>query len=173
MHVMVTFRHVDPSDGLRRHAEAKLRRVGKLLRGAAEAHVILSVVKRRHVAEVQVSADHVNTTATEETDDLYSAIDLAVDKLVRQVKRRAEKIRERKGAGTRPRATPAAGPSPRPAGIRTQRVAVKPMSIEEAVLQFGRANRDFLLFRNASTDAVSLLYRRKDGGFGLLVPELS
>jgi len=171
MHVIVTFRHVDPSDGLRRHAETKLRRLGKLLRGAAEAHVILSVVKRRHVAEVQISADHMNTTATEETDDLYSAIDLAVDKLVRQVKRRAEKHREHKGGVAVARTTPVERPR-RTTGIRTQRVAVKPMSVEEAVLQFDRSKSDFLLFRNASTDAVSLLYRRKDGGFALLVPEL-
>ena len=172
MHVMVTFRHVDPSDGLRRHADSKVRRLGKLLRGAAEAHVILSVVKRRHVAEVQVSADHVNITATEETDDLYSAIDLAVDKLKTQIKRRAEKSRERKPAVV---VAPAVEPEPaRPsARIRTQRVAVKPMSLAEAVLQFDRAKSDFLLFQNAATDAVSLLYRGKDGAFALLVPELS
>lgn len=107
MHVMVTFRHVDPSDGLRRHAETRLQRLGKLLRGTAEAHVILSVDKRRHVAEVQISADHMSMTATEETDDLYSAIDLVVDKLVRQAKRHTEKHREHTGETVRS-GTPAA-----------------------------------------------------------------
>lgn len=171
MHVMVTFRHVDPSDGLRRHADAKVRRLGKLLRGAAEAHVILSVVKRRHVAEVQVSADHVNITATEETDDLYSAIDLAVDKLKSQIKRRAEKSRERKGGVPAGRAVAPEAVS-RTTRVPTQRVAVKPMSLDEALLLFGRSKSDFLLFRSTATDAVSLLYRRKDGGLALLVPDL-
>ena len=114
MHVIVTFRHVDPSDGLQRHAEARLHRLGKLLRGAVEARVILSVVKRRHFAEVQVVADHLNTTAAEETDDLYSAIDLAVDKLVRQVKRHTEKHREHGGETVRA-GTPAPERTRRPA----------------------------------------------------------
>jgi putative sigma-54 modulation protein len=175
MQVMVTFRHVEPSEGLRRYADEKAQRVHKYLRRPIEAHVTLSVEKQRHIAEVQVSANHLNITATEETDDLYSAIDLAMSKIERQIKRRVAKYKDHKGAdsvaaerratrGTRERST---------ARIRTQRVAVKPMSVDEAVLELKLQKNDFLLFRNAATESVSVIYRRKDGNYGLIEPELS
>ena len=87
MQVMVTFRHVEPTDGLRQYAEEKVQRVHKFLRRPIEAHVILSVEKTRHIAEVLVTANRLNITATEQTGDLYSAIDLAMSKVERQVKK--------------------------------------------------------------------------------------
>ena len=75
MHVSVTFRHVEPTAALRTYAEEKLVRVKKYLRRPVDAHVILSVSKERHVAEITLKADHVTMFAQEETHDLYSAID--------------------------------------------------------------------------------------------------
>lgn len=173
MQVMVTFRHVEPSPGLRRHAEKRVQRIRKFLRDPIEAHVILAVMKHRHVAEVQVSADHLNLTATEETDDLYSAIDLAVTKVERQIDKRVAKRKNHKGANAAAAARALTGP---PAGammIRTQRVAVKPMAIDEAVLHLKRSKSDFLLFKNAANDCVCVIYRRKDGHYGVIEPEPS
>jgi putative sigma-54 modulation protein len=173
MQVMVTFRHVEPTAGLRRHAEKKVRRVLKFLREPVEAHVTLSVIKHRHVAEVLLGADHLNLSATEETGDLYSAIDLVMDKIERQIEKRVAKHKKHKGEG---RST-AAAMTPREAGggqtIRTQRIAVKPMSLDEAVLQLKRSKSEFLLFRNAANDTLSVVYRRKDGNYGLVEPEPS
>jgi putative sigma-54 modulation protein len=175
MQVMVTFRHVEPSEGLRRYADEKAQRVHKYLRRPIEAHVTLSVEKQRHIAEVQVSANHLNITATEETDDLYSAIDLAMSKIERQVKKHVAKYKDHKGANnvaTERRA--ARGTRERNAArIRTQRVAVKPMSVDEAVLELKLQKNDFLLFRNAATESLSVIYRRKDGNYGLIEPEPS
>ena len=174
MQVMVTFRHVDPTDGLRSYAEEKVQRIHKYLRRPIEAHVILAVEKQRHIAEVVVTANHVNITATEETDDLYSAIDLAMGKVERQAKRHAAKYKEHKG-GTPTAATatpPADADRPRPA-IQTQRVTVNPMSVDEAVIQLKVLKDDFLLFTNAATETLSVLYRRKDGNYGLIEPDLS
>lgn len=171
MQVMVTFRHVEPTDGLRQHAEEKVQRVHKYLRHPIEAHVILTVEKQRHIAEVQVSANHLNVTATEETDDLYSAIDLAMSKIERQVKKHTAKFKDHKGpsnAAATPAENERAG-----ATIHTQRVAVKPMSVDEAVMQLKLQKNDFLLFTNAATDALSVVYRRKDGNYGLIEPEQS
>lgn len=173
MQVMVTFRHVEPTDGLRAYAEEKVRRVHKYLQHPIDAHVVLVVEKQRHIAEVQVTASHLNIIATEETGDLYSAIDLAMDKVERQVKKHVEKHKDHKGPG------PAAGVAHSPAeerndgAIRMQRVAVKPMSVDEAMLQLKMAKNDFLLFRNAANETLSVLYRRKDGNYGLLEPEAS
>ncbi len=174
MQVMVTFRHVEPTDGLRHYAEEKMQRVHKFLRRPIEAHVILSVLKHRHVAEVQVSANHLNITATEETDDLYSAIDLAMSKLERQIKKHVAKVKARKKVntiGTAVAAAPVAGGA---GGVlRIERVAVKPMSVDEAVMHLRMRRNDFLLFQNAATDTLSVVYRRKDGSYGLIEPEPS
>jgi len=174
MQVMVTFRHVEPSDGLRTYAEEKVQRVHKYLRRPIEAHVVLSVEKQRHIAEVLVTGSHLNITATEQTDDLYSAIDLAMSKVERQIKRHVARYKEHKGANHV--STPALEPATRSgntAVIRTQRVAVKPMSVDEAVLQLKMAKNDFLLFKNAANEMLSVIYRRKDGNFGLIEPERS
>ena len=172
MQVMVTFRHVEPTDGLRHYAEEKMQRVHKFLRRPIEAHVILSVVKHRHVAEVQVSANRLNITATEETDDLYSAIDLAMSKLERQIKKHVAKVKAHKGANN---SSTAAAAAPAAGGriIHIERVAVKPMSIDEAVMHLRMRKNDFLLFRNDATDTLSVIYRRKDGSYGLIEPEPS
>jgi putative sigma-54 modulation protein len=171
MQIMVTFRRVEPTEGLRQYAEEKMRRVHKFLRRPIDAHVILSVLKHRHIAEVQVSANHLNITATEETDDLYSAIDLAMSKLERQIKKRVAKVKDHKGAAT----TVAAAPTNGPGGslIRTERVALKPMSVDEAIMQLRMRKNDFLLFKNAATETLGVVYRRKDGTYGLIEPEPS
>jgi len=176
MQVTVTFRHVEPTDGLRSYAEEKVQRVHKYLRHPIDAHVILAVEKQRHIAEVQVNASHLNITATEETGDLYSAIDLAMDKVERQVKKHVEKHKEHKGpsvATATAEAQQAPAPERNGGAIRTQRVTVKPMSVEEAILQLKTAKNDFLLFRNASNEILSVVFRRKDGNYGVLEPEAS
>ena len=173
MQVMVTFRHVEPTEGLRQHAEEKVQRVRKYLRRPIEAHVTLTVEKQRHIAEVQLSANHLNITATEETDDLYSAIDLAMSKIERQVQKHTAKYKEHKGPNNSAANALTAERDRADATIHTQRVAVKPMSVDEAVMQLKLQKNDFLLFTNAATDALSVVYRRKDGNYGLIEPERS
>ena len=173
MQVMVTFRHVKSTKGLRQHAEEKVQRAVRFLHRPIDAHVILSVEKQRHIAEVQVTGSHLNLTATEETGDLYAAIDLAASKLERQVKKQMAKYKDRKTSNHA--AAPRTGDDGKRAGavIHTQRVAVKPMSVDEAVLQLKMIKNDFLLFKNAATEILSVVYRRKDGNFGLIEPEPS
>ncbi len=173
MQVMVTFRHVEPTDGLRQHAEEKVQRVHKYLRRPIEAHVTLSVEKQRHIAEVQVSANHLNITATEETGDLYSAIDLAMSKIERQIKKHVARFKDHKGTNNTAVSKLVAEKERSGATIHTQRVPVKPMSVDEAVMQLKLRKNDFLLFTNAATDALSVVYRRKDGNYGLIEPERS
>lgn len=173
MQVIVTFRHMEPTEGLRQHAEEKVQRVHKYLRRPIEVHVILAVEKQRHIAEVQLRANHLNITATEETNDLYSAIDLAMGKIEQQVKKHTAKHKDHKGPNNAA-ARPLAMENERSgATIHTQRVAVKPMSVDEAVMQLKLVKNDFLLFTNAATDALSVVYRRKDGNYGLIEPERS
>jgi len=183
MQITVTFRHVDPTPALREHAEDKLgRMVRKYLRRPVEAHVILSVSKERHVAEITLQADRVKMFAKEETHDLYAAIDLSVAKLEHQAQKLKAKREEHKGpsgargnAGVKVTASVLAadrrGPGGAPEVIRCQRIPAKPMSIEEAVAQLGASRDEFLAFTNASNQTVAVLYRRKDGNYGLIEQE--
>ena len=182
MQVTVTFRHVDPTPALRAYAEGKLTRVvKKYLRRPGDAHVILAVAKTRHTAEITLQADHVPLFAKETTTDLYSAIDLAVEKLEHQAQKLKARRKEHKGqSGARAAASAvtkaAAGkakPARRKSGsvIRTRRVSAKPMPVDEAVARLSESQEEFLVFTNAANQLLSVLYRRKDGNFGLIEPE--
>jgi ribosomal subunit interface protein len=94
--VTVTFRHVDPSNAIRGYAERKFAHLGKFLKRACEAHVILSVDKYRQSGEVTVKSGRLSATAEQESKDLYSVIDLLEDKVIRQLTRHLEKIAARK-----------------------------------------------------------------------------
>jgi putative sigma-54 modulation protein len=173
MQINVTFRHVDPTPALKAHAEEKLERmVKKHLRRPVDAHVILSVSKERHAAEITLQADHVTMFAKEETTDLYAAIDLAVGKLEHQAQKLREKRKEHKGPSGEARshaddgAAPEAG-SARPRVI-ARRVSAKPMAVDEAVSTLGRTGDDFLVFTHAGSQQLAVLYRRKDGNYGLI-----
>jgi len=173
MQVLVTFRHMDATNALREYAEHKVARVHKLMRHPVEAHVVLWVEKRRHFAEITLSGEHLHVNATEQTGDLYSAIDLAMDKIERQLHKHITKRKTRKHA--LPAAESAAPPPARRARtprVTSERVAIEPMSVADAVRRLGRNSGEFLLFQNEATDTLNVLYRRKDGGFGLIEPEL-
>lgn len=181
MRIAVTFRHVPPTPALRAYAEEKLERVRKYLRRPTDAHVILSVAKERHVAEITLQADHVTMFAQEETHDLYSAIDLALDKLEHQAQKLKAKRRSHKGPAASRRETRAAVVEPpqgraprrpdRPEVVRSDEMAAKPMSIDEAAEELWRSRSELLVFRNARNQSLAILYRRKDGRFGLIEPE--
>ena len=179
MHVTVTFRHVEPNAALRAYAEEKLARVKKYLRRPVDAHVILSVAKERHVSEITLKADHVTMVAQEETHDLYSAIDLALDKLEHQAQKlKAKRRSHRGGRGGEPAGVTssvlAAEPGTPGAGravIRTQRIPAEPMSVEEAVERLAATRDEFLVFTNAASQNLAVLYRRHDGNYGLIEPE--
>jgi putative sigma-54 modulation protein len=92
--VAVTFRHTQPTDALKHYAEQKIHRIARHFSLSLEAHVVLSVdSKERHIAEVELHTRGAMIHGKEETDDLYSAIDLVIDKLQRQVQKQKEKIK--------------------------------------------------------------------------------
>jgi putative sigma-54 modulation protein len=181
MEIRVTFRHVHPSNGLREYAEKKVARLERFAHVLLDAHVILSVEKQRHCAEIQVSGRNLQVTAIEETTDLYSALDLALDKVERQIKKHDEKRKNRKplrSNSTRGRLTNVSGQEARTHetvldGVRlsSERVAVKPMSVDEAALQLEQGGGPFVLFRHDGTDEFAVLYRAKDGSLRLIQAE--
>ncbi|MGD9193927.1 MAG: ribosome-associated translation inhibitor RaiA, partial [Desulfobacterales bacterium] len=94
MQTSVTFKNLDPSENLKSYVSDKLDRFDKFLDNPAEANVVLSVEKFRHIAEINIGGDRLTIIGKEETDDMYSAIDMVLDKLEKQIKKNKQKIRD-------------------------------------------------------------------------------
>jgi putative sigma-54 modulation protein len=174
MKIEFTGRQTEVPDEVRRLAERKLQKVGKLLPSLTRAHVILSADKHRQVAEVSVHSRHLDLTAVEVTTNPRLSVAGAVDKLLRQAQRQRARRRERKGSASPRLVSPAperGGDGGVPRVVRTRRVAVKPMTLEEAALEMGARSDGVLVFRDAATERVGVLFRRKDGNLGLIEPE--
>ena len=180
MQIAVTFRHMDVSEPVKSYVEEKLARVKKYIEEPIDAQVALSVEKKiRHHAEVTIVAKGITIKGSEETSDMYAAIDLVVDKIERQLKRYKEKIKAHKPAAERGRevqktvisAESIEEGAAQPTIIRTRNFPVKPMSVEEAVMQMDLLHKDFLVFTDATSEEINVVYRRKDGNFGLIVPQ--
>jgi len=175
MKTSVTFKNLDSSDNLRSYVSDKLDRFDKYLYNPAEASVVLSVEKFRHIAEININGDRLNINGKEETEDMYSAIDMVLDKLEAQIKKNKEKTHDRRtGAKFRERADSSTetfmGEDDVERQIKIQNIEYKPMDIDEAVMQMDLVDDNFLVFTNARTDSINVLYRRKDGHFGLIQP---
>ncbi|RPJ81312.1 MAG: ribosome-associated translation inhibitor RaiA, partial [Deltaproteobacteria bacterium] len=96
MQTSVTFKNIDSSDHLKSFIQDKLNRLDKLLDNPAEANVVLSVEKFRHIAEISLIGDRLNIVGKEETNDMYSAIDMVLDKLETQLKKNKQKMKKRR-----------------------------------------------------------------------------
>jgi len=148
----------------------KLAKLEPLLPSIVETKAVLSREKHRKTVALTVVAKHHIFRSEETAGDLASAVDTAVDALARQVRELKDRVKNRKGRGGR--RTPAVA-TRSPEGtpdVVVRRVALKPMPLAEAVTELGAEGDDFLVFTNASTDTVNVLYRRKDGGLGLIEP---
>ncbi|MDR3567571.1 MAG: ribosome-associated translation inhibitor RaiA [Syntrophobacteraceae bacterium] len=176
MQITLSFRHIDPSDALKQYVEDKLSRLKKYLEEPVEVHVVLRGEKFRRIAEVSIDASGLRLNGAEETDDMYSAIDLLVDNLESQAARKGkEKIsRRRSGPGVKEsiatiEPTQEGQKSEQePRVIRTEQVHAKPMHLDEAVMQLNLMTREFMVFTNRATNRVNVLYKRKDGNLGLI-----
>ena len=175
MQTSVTFKNIDPSDHLKAYVSDKLDRFDKYLDNPAEANVVLAVEKFRHIAEINIAGDRLTIVGSEETNDMYSAIDMALDKLETQIKKSKQKIRERRLASKNRNRSLLDVADNLPdedaeRQIKIRNIEYKPMDIEEAVLQMDLIEDNFLVFTNARNDQINVLYRRRDGHYGLIQP---
>ena len=176
MQINVTFRRLDPSDALREYAENRLQKLKKYADGPMDVNVVLSVEKFRQTAEVVLSGDGIRAAAKEEQNEMRAAIDLVSDKIYKQLRRYKEKIRSKRGSGSMPDPVLSdISPSPETGKedlgiITTKKMDAKPMAVEEAAAQFQSLNQNFMMFTNAETNAINVLYWRMDGTLGLVEP---
>lgn len=193
MQLNITFRHMDSSDFLKTYAKEKVERVNKYLDRAGEAHVVLGVERHLHHADITIHSGRWVLRGKEKSEDMYASIDLAMDKIERQLRRYKEKLKHHHGrdrvhhreahmqdALMRVRnsvleildpestETPET-PMSQPKVVRTSELAMRSLTIDEAAVQLDLMNNDFLVFTNAETNELNVIYRRKeDGKLGLL-----
>jgi putative sigma-54 modulation protein len=181
MHIEYVGRSYQIDDRIRRYTEDKLGKVAKFVQEPVEVRVTLEVEKHRHLADLHVAHRHGVLQATEETAEMADSINAAVDKLEKQARRGRKKATDKKRRAARngevgpawpmevlERASVGSGAPPRI--IKSSRLEIKPMSLDEAALQLDGSKNDFLVFRDSVSDRVSVLYKRKDSHYGLIVP---
>lgn len=179
MQITTTFRHMESSEPLKAYAQEKLDKVQKYIDEPIVAQVFLTVEKIRHIAEITITAKGITIKASEETNDMYAALDAVTDKIERQLRRYKERIKAHKpGNDSTDRrvkktilAAESIEQSQEPVIIKSNTFSIKPMSVEEAVMQMDLLNKDFLVFTDSSTEDINVIYRRKDGNFGLIEPQ--
>jgi len=180
MKLQVKGRNVDVTDSLFSHAERKLGKLAKHLSDESRCELELAVEHNRSIPERQVAEATVWTKgpilrARESSPDMYASIDQVADKLERQVKRYRER-RTRKSAQHAavhhaPPMEPAALPDEESTVIvKTKQFNMKPMPPEEAMLQLELIGHDFFVFVNAESEDVNVIYKRRDGNYGLIEP---
>ena len=165
------------TEALKNYAEKKLSKIDKYFDMDTEAQVTMSVERDVHKVEVTAAINGLILRAEEATDDMYASIDQVVDKLERQISKYKTRInRKDRKSGIK---TPAGQSVPDDDWeddlviFKTKRFAIKPMHEEEAILQMNLLGHDFYVFANAdNNDAINVIYRRKDGKYGLLEPVL-
>ena len=179
MQLIITGKNVEVTDWLRSYVEKKIGKLDKYLPSIDEARVELTVEKTksaqdRQVAQVTVRSNGTILRAEEKSADIFASIDAALDKMHRQIARFKGKQR-RRGRPTQGEMPPVPLPveaEGEPSVVRVKRFRVNPLEEEEAIEQMELLGHDFFIFLNLGTDRLSVVYRRRDGGYGLLEPEL-
>jgi putative sigma-54 modulation protein len=172
-------RNLDVTDSIRSYAEEKLKKLDRQLNEATEVELELAVEKNPSIAANQIAEATVWTKgptlrAREASEDMRASIDQLTAKLLRQVKHYRDKRSFRGARNHVPvdeGATALQDEQLNQQIVKTKQFAVKPMTAEEAVLQLELIGHDFFVFKNADTDAVNVVYRRKNGGYGLIEPQ--
>lgn len=179
-----TGRHVEVTPALRAHVEDHFNKLDHIFENSStvRAHVVIDVIKNRHIAELILHWRDHTLTATDTNADMYQALSRVIAKIEKQAVKLKKKIIERKHGATALSALVPENPSDterqpddesvssQPRIINAGSYRVKPMTPEEAVMSLAEDDNQFVVFRDSQTDRLSVLYRREDGNFGLIQP---
>ena len=174
MQVIISARGLTVSKTYKDAVTAKLTKLEPILPKIVEMKVVLSKEKHRRTAALTVVAKKHTLRSVETAGDLAAAVDMAIDALFRQGRALKERLKDRKGATARRQPLslldggPRSGTGAAPPNVAVTQVPLKPMSVVDAVEQLRASGDECLLFTNAMTDSVSVIYRRRGGGFGLI-----
>ncbi len=174
MKIKYTARHTKVTDEMKQYCEKRIQSLEKLLGHLIEAEVLLSVEKYRQKVEISLKTKTATLNTIEETHDMASSLAGAFEHLEKRVKKEREKLRERKRRRVKEIETfsvpPEKGERPKRM-IRSQSFSMKPMTVEEALVQMETSKEEVFLFRTFATENWAAVYRRKDGNYGLIEPK--
>lgn len=176
MQTTVTFKKIDSSDALKSYVHKKLDRFDKMLDSPAEAHVVLSVEKIRHIAEITLTCDKLNIHATEKSENMYSSIDALMDKVKVQITKFKEKVKKHMSGNKKSLAETwelnnlETTERSSMQDIVIEPIDYKPMDIEDAVIELNSGKKAFFVFNNARTEQLNVIYKHNNGKLGLIQP---
>lgn len=178
MEINVRGKNIEVTEALVDYAQKKVNKLARYLDRAREAQVVMTVIREEHIVEVTVILNGLILRGEESTGDMYASIDMVVDKLEKQlVKYKTRLSRSLRQQGLRAMTEKLFSPGMKEEEdtearvVKTKRFPLKPMNLEEAILQMNLLGHDFFVFANADSEKVSVLYRRKDGDYGLIEPD--
>ncbi len=174
MNVIVRGKNIDVTPALKDYVEKRIGKLEKFFDEFGDAQVTLVVEGDDHKVEVTIpiKINGLILRGEEATGDMYASIDLVVEKLEKQIEKHKGRMMEKRIRGME-KAAPAndAQKDDGPQVVKTKRFAIKPMSVDEAVLQMNLLGHSFFVFSNAETEQVNVVYQRKDGNYGLIEPD--
>ena len=173
-----TEKKMDSSEDLRAYAERKIGKLERFFKTESNAYVTFSIERGRYLAEITIQNNGLFYRASELTNDMYASLDSGVAAIERQIRKNKTRLEKRLREGALEKeAMPAYAPALEAEDeefkiVRSKRFSIKPMSPEEAILQMNLLEHEFFVFRNDAEDgAISVVYRRKNGGYGLICDE--
>lgn len=177
MDIAVSGKNIEITPALRNAVEKKVSKLEKYFKPHIEAHATLSVEKNRQIIEITIYFGGIILRSEQQHDDMYAAIDIAVDRLEGQIRKQKTKLEKKYREDSVRFLQPITDISDEENGadeariVKTKRFAVKPMSAEEAVLQMELIGHSFFVYLDAESEEVNVVYRRTDGNYGLIEPE--
>lgn len=171
MNIIIRGKHIEVTDALKDYVTKRVGKLEKYSDEFQEIQVTLLVERDRHRVEVTAPINGMILRGEEETADMYSSIDLVLEKLERQI----DKYRTRISRRMRTKALKDHEMAPEPEGqhdvVRNKKFQAKPMSIDEAIMQMNLVGHSFYVFTNSDTQQINVVYRRNNGDYGHLEPE--
>jgi putative sigma-54 modulation protein len=174
MKISVTFRNTEGENWQKEYVAERLDKLKKYIDNPVDARVILSVEKFRNTAEINLLANGLNINSKEEEKDMVLAIDNAIEKIERQLKKHKEKIRGFKNSSARSEEPDSETQGeegeelPESKVVEIRKIVLKPMSIDDAVMEMETTKNRFVIYRDSLKENVNVIYRREDGKFTLL-----
>ena len=172
MNITIIGRKCTPREAFKEKAEKKLAKVDKFFTSEADAKITAIVEKSYQTVEITVNTGGMVFRAQEKADTIDDALDKCVDNLIRRIRKNKTKLEKRLKDASFDNfpAEEEIAEETEFELVRTKAVSVKPQSVEEAILQMNMLGHEFYMFTNSATDLISLVYKRQDGGYGLLEP---
>jgi putative sigma-54 modulation protein len=175
MKFIISGKNIEVTGALKEMVIKKIGRLEKFFHPNTEVHATMSVEKTRHILEVTISSNGLILRAEESTSDMYTSIDKVVDVIERQIVKNKTRLGKKLKAEALRAENVAAFTEVEEENefkvVRSKKFAIKPMAIEEAILQMNLLGHEFFMFSNADTKEVNVVYKRKDGNYGLIEPE--